>query len=304
MSAVWDTLISFWNLLVYLFSGIGIHDLIDIAVITYILYKCIGFFRQTRAGQLIKGLFFLLVIFLLAQWFNLVMVKWLLTKMVDSILIIAVILFHPELRRALEYVGTSRFGNLGRSAMSLESEKLAKQIESASKAAGIMQEQKCGALMVFERTTQLGDIISTGTVIDSSSSSSLICNIFYPKSPLHDGAMIMRGGRIHAAGCILPLTQNTELNKALGTRHRAALGMSENSDAVVVVVSEETGTISVAVNGELKRGFDAITLRTELSDLLLEGISSKPESRFSRILNKVKLVFSRKESAKEENLND
>ncbi len=307
MATVWNAIVSFWELIVYIFSGIGIHDLIDIAVITYVIYKCVGFFRQTRAGQLIKGLFLLLAMFLVAQWFNLVMLKWVLAKIVDSILIIAVILFHPELRRALEYVGTSRFGNLGRSALSLEDKKLAMQIESASKAAGLMQEQKCGALMVFERTTQLGDIIDTGTLIDSSASSALICNIFYPKSPLHDGAMIMREGRIHAAGCILPLTQNTGLNKSLGTRHRAALGMSENSDAVVVVVSEETGIISIAVNGELRRGFDAITLQTELNELLLAGASLKSEGHLTRIINKVKSLFKskkQKEQKEEESLND
>lgn len=291
MATVWSALVSAWNLLVYVISGIRIQDLIDIAVITFLIYKCIGFFRQTRAGQLIKGLVFLLAMAIIAQWFDLVMLKWLMAKIMDSILIIAVIIFHPEIRRALEHMGTSGFGSLNKSGMSIEDERLAAQIESASKAAGLMQEQKCGALMVFERTTQLGEIISTGTIIKASSSSALICNIFYPKSPLHDGAMVLREGKIHAAGCILPLTQNSELNKALGTRHRAAIGMSENSDAVVVVVSEETGTISVAVNGELKRGFDAITLQTELNDLLLSHANTKAEPLHTRLINKIKSIF-------------
>lgn len=291
MATVWGALVSAWNLLVYVISGIRIQDLIDIAVITFLIYKCIGFFRQTRAGQLIKGLVFLLAMAIIAQWFDLVMLKWLMAKIMDSILIIAVIIFHPEIRRALEHMGTSGFGSLNKSGMSIEDERLAAQIESASKAAGLMQEQKCGALMVFERTTQLGEIISTGTIIKASSSSALICNIFYPKSPLHDGAMVLREGKIHAAGCILPLTQNSELNKSLGTRHRAAIGMSENSDAVVVVVSEETGTISVAVNGELKRGFDAITLQTELTDLLLSHANTKAEPLHTRLINKIKSIF-------------
>ena len=291
MATVWSALVSAWNLLVYVISGIRIQDLIDIAVITFLIYKCIGFFRQTRAGQLIKGLVFLLAMAIIAQWFDLVMLKWLMAKIMDSILIIAVIIFHPEIRRALEHMGTSGFGSLNKSGMSIEDERLAAQIESASKAAGLMQEQKCGALMVFERTTQLGEIISTGTIIKASSSSALICNIFYPKSPLHDGAMVLREGKIHAAGCILPLTQNSELNKSLGTRHRAAIGMSENSDAVVVVVSEETGTISVAVNGELKRGFDAITLQTELTDLLLSHANTKAEPLHTRLINKIKNIF-------------
>lgn len=296
MATVWGALVSAWNLLVYVISGIRIQDLIDIAVITFLIYKCIGFFRQTRAGQLIKGLFLLLAMAIIAQWFDLVMLKWLMAKVMDSILIIAVIIFHPEIRRALEHMGTSGFGNLSKSGMSIEDQRLAAQIESASKAAGLMQEQKCGALMVFERTTQLGEIISTGTIIKASSSSALICNIFYPKSPLHDGAMILREGNIHAAGCILPLTQNGELNKSLGTRHRAAIGMSENSDAVVVVVSEETGTISIAVNGELKRGFDAITLQTELTSLLLSHANTQIEPLHIRLINSIKSLIPTKKS--------
>lgn len=298
MATVWGALVSAWNLLVYVISGIRIQDLIDIAIITFLIYKCIGFFRQTRAGQLIKGLFLLLAMAIIAQWFDLVMLKWLMAKVMDSILIIAVIIFHPEIRRALEHVGTSGFGNLGKSGMSIEDERIAAQIESASKAAGLMQEQKCGALMVFERTTQLGEIISTGTIIKAASSSALICNIFYPKSPLHDGAVILREGKIHAAGCILPLTQNSELNQSLGTRHRAAIGMSENSDAVVVVVSEETGTISVAVNGELKRGFDAITLQTELTSLLLSHANTEVEPLHIRLINGIKKLLPTKNETK------
>lgn len=298
MATVWSALVSAWNLLVYVISGIRIQDLIDIAVITFLIYKCIGFFRQTRAGQLIKGLVFLLAMAIIAQWFDLVMLKWLMAKIMDSILIIAVIIFHPEIRRALEHMGTSGFGTLSKSSMSIEDERLAAQIESASKAAGLMQEQKCGALMVFERTTQLGEIISTGTIIKASSSSALICNIFYPKSPLHDGAMVLREGKIHAAGCILPLTQNSELNQSLGTRHRAAIGMSENSDAVVVVVSEETGTISIAVNGELKRGFDAITLQTELTSLLLSHANTEIEPLHIRLINGIKKLLPTKNETK------
>ena len=163
-----------------------------------------------------------------------------------------------------------------------------------------MQEQKCGALMVFERTTKLGEIVATGTLIDAEATPPLICNVFYPKSPLHDGGMILRQGKIYAAGCILPLTQNTALNKELGTRHRAAIGMSENSDAVVVVVSEETGTISLAVNGELRRGFDAITLHNELTELLIDSSESNT-GFFARVLG----AFGKKSpESKEENKPD
>lgn len=303
VQVVWDAIRSFWDLLVYIISGIGINDILDIIVITYLIYKCIGFFRQSRAGQLMKGIGFLLIMALIAYWLDMVMVNWLMVKIVDSALIAAVIIFQPELRRALEQVGTSRIGLFGRAgAVEMEQQELEHMIEAASRAAGTMQEQKCGALMVFERATQLGEIISTGTVIEAKSTSALICNVFYPKSPLHDGAMILRSGRVQAAGCILPLTQNGELNRSLGTRHRAAIGMSENSDAVVVVVSEETGTISIAVNGELRRGFNAVTLRTELSELLLERKDKNSGGYFRQWLAKLRLPFAKgaSESAEQE----
>jgi len=275
MQAVWDAIKSFWELIVYIVTNIRIVDILDILVIAFLIYKCIEFFSKTRGGQLVKGLLLLLVMAIVADWLDMVTVNWIMVRVMDSLLIAAVIIFHPEIRRALERVGTSKLSFLGRaSSTDSEEEIMAKCIDAACKAAGTMQEQKCGALMVFERTTQLGEIVSTGTLIDAEATSPLIGNIFYPKSPLHDGGMILRQGRVYAAGCILPLTQNSGLNRELGTRHRAAIGMSENSDAVVVVVSEETGTISLAVNGELKRGFDAITLHNELTELLIDSNES------------------------------
>lgn len=271
MHAILDALSSFWELLVYVVTNIRIVDILDILVIAFLIYKCIDFFRKTRGGQLVKGLILLLIMSLVAQWLDMVTVNWIMVRIIDSLLIIAVVIFHPEIRRVLERVGTSKLGLLGKGSVTdAEEENLSKCIDAACKAAGTMQEQKCGALMVFERNTQLGEIISTGTLVDAEATSPLICNIFYPKSPLHDGGMILRNGRVYAAGCILPLTQNTHLSRELGTRHRAAVGMSENSDAVVVVVSEETGNISLAVNGELRRGFDAITLHNELAELLID----------------------------------
>lgn len=271
MHAIFDALSSFWELLVYVVTNIRIVDILDILVIAFLIYKCIDFFRKTRGGQLVKGLILLLIMSLVAQWLDMVTVNWIMVRIIDSLLIIAVVIFHPEIRRVLERVGTSKLGLLGKGSVTdAEEENLSKCIDAACKAAGTMQEQKCGALMVFERNTQLGEIISTGTLVDAEATSPLICNIFYPKSPLHDGGMILRNGRVYAAGCILPLTQNTHLSRELGTRHRAAVGMSENSDAVVVVVSEETGNISLAVNGELRRGFDAITLHNELAELLID----------------------------------
>ncbi len=303
MQMVLDAIRSFWDLIVYIISSIGINDILDIFVITFIFYKCIGFFRKTRGGQLVKGLVVLLIVALIAQWLDMVMVNWLMVRVMESILIAAVIIFQPEIRRALEHVGTSRFGKLGISGNNDTDEDIyISRIDQACKAAGSMQEQKCGALMVFERNTQLGEIISTGTTVDAETTAPLVCNIFYPKSPLHDGAMIMRDGKIHAAGCILPLTQNSELSKALGTRHRAAIGMSENSDAVVVVVSEETGTISIAVNGELKRGFDAITLHNELTELLIDEKAKTNNNFIARVISFFKPAKNEnKEDNKEDN---
>ena len=298
MQVVWNAIKSFWELIVYIVTNIRIVDILDILVIAFLIYKCIEFFSKTRGGQLVKGLILLLVMAIIADWLDMVTVNFLMVRVMDSLLIAAVIIFHPEIRRVLERVGTSKLGLLGRgSATDSEEERISKCIDAACKAAGSMQEQKCGALMVFERTTQLGEIVATGTLIDAEATSPLIANVFFPKSPLHDGGMILRQGKVYAAGCILPLTQNTALNKELGTRHRAAIGMSENSDAVVVVVSEETGTISLAVNGELRRGFDAITLHNELSELLIDS-SEANTGFFSRVMG----IFGKKTTEeKEEN---
>lgn len=298
MQVIWDAIKSFWDLIAYVVTNVRFVDVLDIIVIAFLIFKCIEFFSKTRGLQLVKGLGLLIVMAVVADWLDMVTVNWIMKRVMDSLLIAAVIIFHPEIRRALESMGTSKFSLFGRTTITdSEEERIAKCIDAACKAAGSMQEQKCGALMVFERTTQLGEIVSTGTLIDAETTSPLIGNVFYPKSPLHDGAMILRRGKIYAAGCILPLTQNTALNKELGTRHRAAIGMSENSDAIVVVVSEETGTISLAVNGELRRGFDAITLHNELTELLVES-NEVNTGLFSRI----KGVFGKKND--EENSSD
>ena len=289
MQVVLDAIKSFGELIVYIVTNIRLVDILDILVIAFLIYKCIDFFSKTRGGQLVKGLLLLLVMALIANWLDMVTVSWIMVRVMDSLLIAAVIIFSPEIRRVLERVGTSKLGLFGKGATTAEEENIAKCIDAACKSAGSMQEQKCGALMVFERTTKLGEIVSTGTLIDAEATSALISNIFYPKSPLHDGGMILRDGRVCAAGCILPLTQNSVLNKELGTRHRAAIGMSENSDAVVVVVSEETGIISLAVNGELRRGFDAITLHNELTELLVDSEDSNVG-----FLARIKDVFGKK----------
>jgi diadenylate cyclase len=295
MQVVLDAIKSFCDLIVYIVTNVRWVDVLDILVIAFLIYKCIEFFSKTRGGQLVKGLLLLIVMAFVANWLEMVTVNFLMVRVMDSLLIAAVIIFHPEIRRALERVGTSKLSLFGKGSNLSEEESIVKCIDAACKSAGSMQEQKCGALMVFERTTKLGEIVATGTLIDAEASSALISNVFYPKSPLHDGGMIIRGGRVFAAGCILPLTQNSGLNKELGTRHRAAIGMSENSDAVVVVVSEETGIISLAVNGELRRGFDAITLHNELTELLIE-----PEDSNVGFFARVKGLFGKKANATEQ----
>lgn len=257
-----------WSQIIYAFSNIRIFDFLDILAIAFIIYKGFEFFKDTRAAQLIKGIFILLALFLVANIFNLITLKWLLLKVADSIIVVAVVVFQPELRRLLERVGRSNIGKIGQSQLFYEANVIEKCIGEVCKAVSVMQDKKIGALIVFERETSLGEIIATGTEIDAAASSELIQNIFYPKSPLHDGGMIIRNGRVAAAGCILPLTANNNINSQLGTRHRAAIGMSEGSDAIVVVVSEETGTISIAQNGSITRNYNVISLREDLLSFL------------------------------------
>ena len=267
MGAIFDGIYTIWNQLIYAITSIGIpFVIIDIAVMSFIIYKAICYLRETRAGQLLKGIVIILLLYFVANWWELATLKWVLTRVVDSAIIAAAVIFQPELRRILERVGRTKFGH---NIFDEKNSSLSDCIDRVCKAAGIMQEKKIGALIVFERSTQLGEIINTGTVIDATPSVSVINNIFFPKSPLHDGAMIIREGRVFAAGCILPLTQQDNINYQLGTRHRAAIGMTENSDAVVLVVSEETGVISIVSNGAIKRNFNAVSAGAELRSLLL-----------------------------------
>ncbi len=258
-----------WNQIVYAISNIRIFDIVDILLVALILYKAMEFLRETRSGQLVKGIAVLIIVYLLANWFKLAVMRWLLSAVVDSIIIALAIIFQPEIRRILERVGQANFGKA--KILDDETQRLSDCIDAVCKAAGLMQENKIGALIVFERKTQLGEIIDTGTIIDAVSSVSMVNNVFYPKSPLHDGALIIRNGRLYAAGCILPLTQTKGFSSHLGTRHRAAIGMTENSDATVVVVSEETGNISVVYDGEMTRNYNAVSLCTELKRQLIDS---------------------------------
>lgn len=260
-------------------AGISIGDILDILILTLLIYKAIQLVRETHAGQLMKGVIYLLLCNIVVNLLDMTMMKMILQTVWGIGLIAIIILFQPELRQMLEKLGKSKLGVLGRT-MTIENEEHAVRstIDGLVKACVSMADSKTGALIVLEQSTILNDVVASGTYVDAAVSRELLCNIFYPKSPLHDGAAVIRGNRIYAAACILPLTQNIDLNRELGTRHRSAIGMSEASDAVVVVVSEETGTISIANKGELKRGYDSITLKTELEALLIGDRFDKKNS--------------------------
>ena len=239
--------------------------------------------RETRAEQLVKGIFLLLGVWLVANVLQLRMMQSILNYFFNFSVIALLIVFQPEVRRALEQMGRSNLGrNLGllssKEEEALEAQKR-KCIVAVSDAAASLQKSRTGALMVFERQTKLGDIIDTGTVVDAIPSPPIIGNIFFNKAPLHDGAMVLRDGMVYAAGCILPLTKSDNVSIDLGTRHRAAIGMSENSDAVVVVVSEETGQISIACNGVLTRNYTRDTLKAALEGFLLKEEPEHPQRR-------------------------
>ncbi len=265
-------------------------DAIDVAIVTLLLYGVIKLVRETRAGQLVKGIILLVALFLISYQFDLMMLNAILRAFLSSGIVIVVILFQPEIRKALEQVGHSKVAQSLASAMAAKDKEAGrvatrKAIDGVVDATQILQQLRMGALIVFERQTKLGEIVATGTVVEAAPSSQLIANIFFNKAPLHDGAMIIREGQIYAAGCILPLTSNVNVSAELGTRHRAAMGMSENSDAVVVVVSEETGQISLAMEGKFTRNYNRLTLRQALEEALLGA--SEEASGSKRILDKL-----------------
>lgn len=285
-SNVWNAVSGFFKQLFMAFADIRIVDILDILIVAYVIYKAIGFLKETRAKVLIKGLVLLLAIWFVAQWMDLISIKWLLNKFFNYAIIAVAIIFQPELRSALERVGHSGFSRFGIGQNDSSAQSEIKCIDDVCKACSSMQEQKIGALIVFERSTPLGEIMATGTEVDAAVSQELVGNVFYPKSPLHDGGMVIRGDRIAAAGCILPLTSNNELSKELGTRHRAAVGMSEASDAVVVVVSEETGVISVCIGGTITRDYKQMSLREKLYSELITVEEAQKKNLFTRLFGK------------------
>lgn len=264
---------------------------VDILIVAFLIYQALKLVRETRAFQLVKGIILILLVYLLSTWLQLKTMSFIMNNLLSVGIIALVVLFQPEMRRALEQMGRTQISKLGVFGNQSDGEELVmlqRSITAVDEACSVLSKQKTGALIVYERKTLLGEIIKTGTVINAEPTMELIRNVFFPNAPMHDGALIIRGGRPYSAGCFLPLSENHEISRELGTRHRAALGMSENSDAVVVVVSEETGYITVAMNGVLQ-----INLTPEQLDSLLrrellppeEEAEHKPKTAFWRRKN-------------------
>lgn len=267
----------FVNGIDYIFSMlsmISIVDIIDIICLSVILYYIYKFISDRRAGKLALGVLFIIMFLFLSELLEMHAMQFILKNVFQVGMIALVIVFQPELRSALEKMGGGSIKSLKSIGEQKDSALYTGVIKDICEAVIDLAEQKTGALIVFERSTRLGDLAQIGTVIDAKISPSLIKNIFFNKAPLHDGAIIIRDGRLYAAGCLLPPSQNTDIVKDLGTRHRAAIGMSENSDAVVIVVSEETGVISLAREGQLKRNYTEKDLKKDLTDYLINTESA------------------------------
>lgn len=280
---------NFINDISKLISYFSIFDLLDIAIVSFLFYYLIVFIRDTRTLQLLKGIFVILIAYVFAYWFKLNTLLYIIEFVVNNGILAVIIIFQPELRSFLEHMGRSKL-----SVSSLffgEKDSHEAQIDAINgvvDAFRTLRKQKMGALVVFEREDKLNDIARTGTRVDALPNAGVISNIFFNKAPLHDGAMIIRDGRVHSAGCILPLTQSTDISMELGTRHRAAIGMSESSDSVVLVLSEETGQFSIAINGNLQRFELATEFTSVLMQILLPGDDENEEKGHIRFINDVK----------------
>lgn len=284
---LWTSILEFFTQVKGLFGTFGIIDAVDILAVTVMLYLVIKILRETRAFQLVKGLLLLVIIYIGVTFLGMGASSYIMRLIFTNILIIVVILFGPEIRNILEQMGKrtakGTLRNILNSGVAVDVADMNKTIDAVVKACAEMSDDKVGALIVFENDTLLGDIISTGTLIDGKASKELVCNLFYPKSPLHDGAMIIRDDNVYAAGCILPLTKDNSISSSLGTRHRAAIGMSEQSDALVFVVSEETGAISYALNGTLTSDISTGDMRVILQKQYIPDGTMSDEKIISKI---------------------
>ena len=240
-------------------------DIIDIAIVAVCIYKLYMMIKETRAEQLVKGLVIIFIFVKISDSLKLYTVKWVLENMMTALAIMIIVVFQPELRKILETIGRSNI--LTKSFADIRGEKVDKCVEEIVHAVFSLSRQRIGALIIFERSTGLGDVVETGTVLNSAISSELLINIFIPNTPLHDGAVVIKNDTIKAAACFLPLSTEQSISKELGTRHRAAIGMSEKSDCLALIVSEETGGISIAEHGKINRYVDEPTLTKILTKL-------------------------------------
>lgn len=247
-------------------TGFGIADVIDILIVAFIAYEVITFIAKNRAQQLVRGILLLFGVYLLSNLLKLYTLNWILKNTLTIGLVALIILFQPELRRGLEYMGRGAIRKNGR----IDKTSAKYVVDEIVKAVDSFSESRTGALMVVEQLDSLGDIIETGTVIDADISSEMLGNIFYKGAPLHDGAAILRDNKVYAAGCVLPLTSDLSLSKELGTRHRAGIGITEHTDAVSIIVSEENGVISVARDGRLTRFLDSKGIEKYLLNIYLK----------------------------------
>ena len=272
-------------------------DILDVALMAFLLYKLLTLLKTTSGTNLLKGVLIFLAVLFLSSILHLNGISFILSRMLEWGVLALIILFQPEIRRVLEQVGSQRLKFLNLFSREGTVSEMERTIAQTVLACTEMSRSRTGALIVFEQKMQLDDMVRSGTVLDAAVSSELLKNIFFVKAPMHDGAVIIRHGRLLGAGCMLPLSKNVNLSRDLGMRHRAGIGMSENSDAVVVIVSEETGSISVAIGGMLRRHLMPETLENILrNELMPQEESEQPEKR--RFL--AKLLTGRKEDGNEQ----
>ncbi len=265
-----------------LINAFSITALLDIIIMTLIIYKVLGFIRESRAEQLVKGILLIVAVAVLSDWFNFYTINWIFEEATTIGILALIILFQPELRRGLEQVGRANLVSSSIKNLTEGEEKIL--IEEIATAVDGFSKTKTGALIVIEGVTALDDIAETGTSLNSKITTELLGNLFYSGSPLHDGVVIIRGNMILAAGCVLPLTQNTDLPKEMGTRHRAGIGITENSDAKAIIVSEETGVISIAEEGEITRNLR----KKDIEDNLEKIFKVEKNTIFDKLKNKRK----------------
>lgn len=281
-------MVEYLNIILNTIKNMTVFNILDIAVVSLIFYKIYTLIKETRAEQLLKGILLIFLLIPISDTLHLTTLNWILNETITIGVLTIVIIFQPEIRRALEHIGRSTFTEK----LTLRDEAVRDNVVTELvTAVDNLAKEKVGALIILEQKTGLGEVINTGTKIDALVSAALLENIFVVNTPLHDGATVIRDNRVVASGCFLPLTENKSINKQLGTRHRAAIGLSETADALVIVVSEETGTISIAINGKLIRNFD----KEKLKNVLMRVLGNR-ESKKSTIKERVKSWIKKKDT--------